>query len=227
MISLLCPTRERADQFRASCHSLYETAIAIPPAGKTAPRFEVLAYIDDDDPQVNQYMQVASQYWFVRLIPGSRHGYQGLHSYYNELARRAKGDHLLLWNDDARMLTRGWNQTIAEQLDPQVPAVGSFDGPDYALFPVVTRAFYETLGHFSLSPHCDGWVQEVAKAAGCIVDLSEIRVEHLRDELDDDTKRDGERVQLEVSSPAFFGAEMTLARFQDTQRIREALQVST
>jgi hypothetical protein len=39
-------------------------------------------------------------------------GYDSLHEYYNELASKATGDWLMLWNDDAVMETEGWDEKI-------------------------------------------------------------------------------------------------------------------
>lgn len=201
MISVLMPSRGRPDHYRDSILSLFATASDL---------VQVITYLDDDDPTTSLYPRFDSpaQQLVPRVIVGPRHGYEQLHEMVNQLATVATGTHFMLWNDDARMTTSGWDDLIREKLDARSLLVGSFDGLDYALFPVVTWSFHEALGHFSLSPHCDSYVMEVAKAAGCVVDLSEISVSHLRATLDDETKRDGERAQVESTSPAFFTEEM-------------------
>jgi hypothetical protein len=214
VISVLCPSRGRERELQAALTSLNATAAS-------ARDLELLIRLDNDDPELRWYTRVVFENQHLTI--GPREGYANLHRYYNELAADAHGDYLLLWNDDARMLTPGWDSIVRDALDPTIPAVGSFDGPDYALFPIVTRAFYEALGHFSLSPHCDGWVQEVAKAAGCFTHLPGVTVEHLRDELDDETKREGTTAQQTLTSAAFYSDEMVALRSADAEKVKAAL----
>lgn len=159
----------------------------------------------------------------MHVLRGPRHGYEGLHLYYNEMAETARGSYLLLWNDDARMLTSHWDSRI-EELDPDRPFVATLGGADHP-FPVVSRAFYRTLGHFSLAPHCDTWVCEVAKAAGCMVNV-DIAITHLRDELDDETKRDGDRAQREVTLPLMALPKTQALLEADIEKLRAALGVA-
>lgn len=216
MISVLCPTRGRPERFAASMDSFYQTTLAFTESLSPAENCEVLARFDKEDPTADDYGDL----WFLEMLEGERHGYEQLHLYYNELAELATGDYLLLWNDDARMVTRGWNEQVAK-LDPTVPFVATPGGGDHP-FPLISRALYETLGHFSLAPHCDTWLCEIGKAAGCMVSV-DYEIEHLRDELDDETKRDGERAQREVTLPLMETEEVKRLLAEDVDRVRLAL----
>ena len=99
MISVLVPSRERPELLARSLDSLGEGDL------------EVLVRVDEDDPRLEGYSR------FPGLIVGPRHGYRRLNHYYNELAERARGDWLLLWNDDSFMETPDW-----------IDIVRSFDG---------------------------------------------------------------------------------------------------
>lgn len=217
MISVLLPTRGRLEFARRALMSLQNR-------GSRGARSEFLVRVDGDDsfsPGDYRYGLPGAS-----VLIEERHGYERLHLYYNELAEFARGEWLLLWNDDARMRTPGWDKRVREALNPSVPAVGGFDGADYALFPVVTHAFYEALGHFSQSPHCDSYIVEVARQAGCFVPIDGVQVDHLRDTLDDETKREGERAQVEVTSPAFYSPEMSSLIVAAAEKVRAAMAVA-
>jgi hypothetical protein len=203
MISVLVPSRERPDVLRNSIESLGEGD------------FEVLVRVDDDDPRLDAYAEIPG------VVRGTPHGYGGLHHYYDELAERARGDWLFLWNDDCIMETRDW-----------IDVVRSFDGKmavlnprtnhenwdiDMNVFPIFPRKMFELMGHFSLSPHNDSWVEFVARDAGIMFRVP-ISILHDRADLtgnnDDDVyaRRRLEREQ-------FHAPEMATARARDADAI--------
>ncbi len=154
-ISVLLPSRHRPESLRESVASLLDLA-------QEPGRVEVLVAADPDDPATKQaVISVAARCW----VAPERFGYHRFHEYINRLADLAQGDWLFLWNDDARMLTEGWDARIRE-----APAGVLWprhnDSPFLNVFPVVHRRFVELTGHFSLSNHADSWVQDVAQAAG-------------------------------------------------------------
>jgi hypothetical protein len=89
-------------------------------------------------------------------------GYGGFHVYANELAARATGDWLFLWNDDALMRTDGWDDVIRAYEPRQVLSARNNHAEGIVAFPIVPRIFVEALGHFSLNPHTDTWWQYLA-----------------------------------------------------------------
>lgn len=202
MISVLVPSRGRPELLRASLESLGEGD------------FEILVHLDDDDPELSEYLSIPTTYTII----GKRYGYKGLHHYINTLCRVAYGDWLMLWNDDAVMDTPGWADKLHQ---PTKPEVINFDHQDdQNLFPLVSRQMYEAMGHFSLSTHNDSWVQDIANEVGIHTYIPGVRVIHLRDGLDDETKRESQSAYA-TTSPEY----NTLASFrkQDANKIRRLL----
>lgn len=205
IVSVLLPSRGRPELLNNSIASL----------GKG--NFEVLIRYDDDD----KTMPLKTTKKNVRQIKGERVGYANFHLMINELAEQAKGDWLLLWNDDAVMKTTNWVDIIS-RFDSKKPRVlNFFDTEDSQnnLFPIMSRAMYEAIGHFSLSTHCDTWALDIANGTGTHVKVEGIKAEHIRDSLDDATKQDTQAVYA-TSSPQYFSKEMKLLRDADMVKIR-------
>jgi len=202
MISVLIPSRGRPELLRESIDSL------------GVGDFEILVYVDRDDPYLTEYMQVPTTYTLV----GKRHGYEGLQHYINDLCKIATGDWLFLWNDDAIMNTIGWWQKVHQ---PDRPEVINFDSNLINnLFPLVSRQMYEAMGHFSLSPHNDSWVQDIANKLGIHTHVPGVEVYHRRMELNDKTKFETQSAYA-TTSPAYDG--MWELRDKDAEKIMEVL----
>ena len=92
MISVLVPSRQRPDLLARSIESLGDGDI------------EALVRVDEDDPRLEDYLALPD----VEVVVGPHHGYAALQHYYNELAHRARGDWLFLWNDDCLMQGDDW-----------------------------------------------------------------------------------------------------------------------
>ena len=173
MISLLCPTRGRAASLVVSVNGLLDLA-------DTPSEVEVLVATDPDDTGI----YVGGDYGdggkvWVWQAP-ERYGYARLHEYYNALASIASGEWLMIWNDDARMITPGWDTVIAAQ-PPGVLWMKANHCGGGNLFPAWPRAWSEALGHVSLVPHCDMWIQHIGQALGC---QRQVPVEILHDRKD-------------------------------------------
>jgi glycosyltransferase involved in cell wall biosynthesis len=208
LISVLLPSRGRPEALAESVGSLRHLA--------TDPdRVEVLVASDDDDPPTDR----AARALGARSLVGPRWGYPRLQMYVNALAHHANGTWLLLWNDDARMLTKGWDERVAEA-EPGVLWPSHNDSPMLNIFPVVHRRLVELLGHFSLSAHCDSWVQDVAQAVG-IHHRIPVGILHDRFDLtgghDDQTYRDA---QAGYRTADYHSPEMSAARQRDIETLR-------
>lgn len=175
MISVICPSRERADLLEKSLGSL----------GKG---HELLVRVDNDDPQLEQYRRIPG----IKLTVGERLGYERLNEYINELSTLSTGDWLFLWNDDAVMETPDWETFITQ--DPTKPAVLNPHIPLHNYFPLISRPFYEALGHYSVSPNSDSYVAEIARELGIEYYIEEIEINHLRGSLNDPTEENSLRV---------------------------------
>lgn len=156
-ISVLFPSRGRPESLIAAVNSLRHNASS--PAA-----VEILVAADPDDPATVEAAKVAKAWWWTAP---ERYGYARLHEYYNRLAAEAHGDWLLLWNDDATMLTQGWDQVIAAQ-DPAILWLGANHAPGACMFPAWPKAWTDATGHVSLSPHNDTWLQWLGQSLGLI-----------------------------------------------------------
>jgi Glycosyl transferase family 2 len=207
MISVLVPSRERPELLARSIDSLGEGEL------------EVLVRVDEDDPCLGRYAR------FPGVMVGARHGYGGLHHYYNELAGRAQGDWLFLWNDDCIMETRDW-----------IDVVRSYDGRmavlnpntnhdnweiDMNVFPILPRKMFELMGHLSLSLHNDSWVEFVGRAAGIMTRVP-ITILHDRADLTGNND-DGVYASRRREREHFLSRKMARARKRDVRAIREYL----
>ncbi|MFB4265322.1 glycosyltransferase family 2 protein [Nonomuraea sp. GTA35] len=154
-ISVLLPSRGRPQ-------ALHESVASLRTLTDKPRRVEVLVAADPDD---HDTIAAAEAIDATVWVAPRRYGYAHLHRYVNALAELASGDWLLLWNDDARMLTTGWDSRTVEA--PHGVLWPAHNGSPYLnVFPIVHARLVAMWGHFSLSPHCDSWVQDIADAAG-------------------------------------------------------------
>lgn len=156
MISVLCPSRDRPQLLRRSVASLRDLATS---------HVEILVAADDDDPAT---VRAAGELG-VRVVVFRRAGYARLYEYYQRLAELALGDWLLIWNDDAVMTTRYWDEAI-HALPPEV-LVADLESPHSPLccFPAVRRQAVDALGRFCTdNPHVDTFWQDAGRAANTI-----------------------------------------------------------
>jgi hypothetical protein len=206
MISVLLPSRGRPGPLADSVASLRDRA-------DDPHQIEVLVAADEDDPAT---IDTARTLGAVTAV-SPRHGYTQMHLYINALAGQANGDWLLLWNDDARMLTPGWDTRVYMAPKAAVLWPSTNNGPHLNVFPLVARRMVEILGHFSLASHCDSWVQDVAHAAGL---QRRIGVDILHDRCDltgghnDQTWRES---QAGYRTGAYHSPEMVDLRCRDVE----------
>lgn len=211
MISVLLPSRGRPSSLADSIGSLRVMA-------DDPDQLEILVAADPDDPDT---AEAAERSRAACWVAPTRYGYHQLERYVNHLAAVASGEWLLLWNDDARMLTAGWDARIAEAPHGVLwPAHN--DSPMLNIFPVVHRSIVDVLGHFSLSPHCDSWVQDVATAVGAHHRIV-VTVLHDRHDLtgghNDQTWRDA---QAGYRTADYHSLPMQAARARDIEALRAA-----
>lgn len=148
MISVLLPSRGRPKALTETVEGLLDLA-------DRPGSIQILIAADPDDPDTH----AVDLPWQAAMWTASeRYGYPQLHEYVNRLAQRADGDWLMLWNDDARMLTPGWDSIVNWQ-EPGVLWPHSNDIETCNTFPIWPTVWTREIGHVSLSPHCDSWIQ--------------------------------------------------------------------
>jgi hypothetical protein len=190
LASLLLPTRGRPAELVQSLRSVRDTV-------DDPSRVEVIVWADDDDAATHREIDSiasgkhpglgsliksdpvawnrdklppAGQLQVYPIVGPRGRGYADLHRFYNVMANHAGGSWLILWNDDARMVTPGWDSRLAAVPDDGKPAYLWFtekrSGRELDWFPGVHRSFVWGLpggavGHFSQSAHNDTYLREV------------------------------------------------------------------
>jgi hypothetical protein len=209
-VSIILPTRGRPQALARSIDSLRQTAVS--------DSFEILLRVDEDDAEtIDRFVGPRC----CRAWVGERYGYRGLHRYVNELCEIAFGEWLFLWNDDALMQTKGWDEIIARYtsrfllLNPDSNHHNHASGN--SIFPIIPRAWFERLGHCSLSNHNNTWVELVAQRLGIFEDVP-IQILHDRCDLtggnDDLTAH-----QREFTTSEFFGPAVQAGIARDAQNL--------
>jgi hypothetical protein len=213
VISVLIPTRSRPTNLRASIASCY--ALANHPE-----RVEVMVGVDGDDPLLSQVL-AACDGWSIKILRApKRYGYKHLYEYFNRLAAASKGAWLINWNDDAEMLTQGWDDLLCDAPEVAVQFLrrDEIKEADPTL-PVTSRNIFEAMGHLSLNGHCDAWISDVSYWAGCQVVRNDIAFRHHC--LADQTAR--ERCD---DMPWFKGPEQTALRAKDIEAVKVLVERS-
>lgn len=222
MISVLLPSRGRLSSLLASVTSLL--ALAAEPDG-----VEVLVAGDPDDVESIPagWLVHGEPHQVMAWIAPRRYGYFGMHRYVNFLASQASGDWLMLWNDDARMMTAGWDGAV-HSLAPEAvlwPTANHAEGGN--LFPVWPKAWVDAVGYVSRSPNCDVWVSEIGRRLGREVRIG-VHVLHDRADVtgghDDQTYAEGRALMGAGNDPVYDSRENRLARAHDIRVLRSLLE---
>lgn len=194
MISIIVPSRGRPDELLTSLNSL----------GLDKHELEALVWLDSDDPQLGRYQELLGSNPKVKLFIKERVGYIKFHLMLNFLSQQAKYDWIFEFNDDAYMDNPDWFRIFEDFVkkfkpatEPVVIDIWSQGVIVNNLFPIVSRAYIDILGHFALTPNCDDWVRIVARG-NISHDLLGIKPKHrkyggeniLKDETYDEVERD-------------------------------------
>ncbi len=215
IISVLLPSRARPESLAASIASLRDLAAE-------PERIEILVAADPDDTAT----QAAAKKLKAKLtVAPERYGYSRLHEYINALAAKAKGRWLLLWNDDALMRTEGWDTEIRRREHADIAVLWprtNHPDPHVNVFPIVAAKAIKAIGHFSMSPHCDSWVQDLGRLTG-LMEPVDVEILHDRFDLtgghDDDLHRENTGA---YRTAEYHAPEMAAARQADAEKIRAA-----
>lgn len=177
IISILSPTRQRPQLAYRFAKSVMDTAVDLS-------RVELLFYVDDDDPCLEEYRQMISKTPF-QLVVGKpiRVG-----PAWNILARKCKGDYLMMGNDDLVSITPGWDNILCKEIkiyDDEIFCAwfdDNLNGKKHCAFPIVSRRWVETIGYFM--PECfsfffpDTWLEDLGKRVKRLHYISSAVFEH-------------------------------------------------
>jgi len=164
-VTFLCPTRGHPKEFQQSMESLLELA--------HSENYEVLTYLDDDDP--SDYPSL----WHVTYIKGPRFGYPRLHEAIAKfLIPNALGRWLFVWNDNATMRTRWWDQILEEREDNAIlnPDSNRSHQTGINTFPIIPREWVKLVG-WAKNGANDTWFQVIGQMLGKHINVP-ITVEH-------------------------------------------------
>ena len=226
-ISILLPTRGRTEMLDDSLTSLVDLA-------RHPENIELLLMFDDDDDvsftwfQENIQSKIEDVGATFTCWKTSRLGYENLHQYVNWLASKAKGRWLMFWNDDAKMLTKNWDDHIRNVTAFRVLRMPTHNEHPYAIFPIVPAEWYEIFGYLSLHQLSDAWISQIAYMTD-IVENIPVEVLHDRHDLTGNNKDDTfeERVILEgkPSDPRDFNhITNRQRRMSDAQKLSKVLE---
>lgn len=157
-LSVLVPSRARAEHLKLSLDSL----------GLEPNNLEALLWLDDDDLQLKRYQELFADDKRIKIFIKPRVGYRYFHDMLNFLAGEANSDWLFLWNDDSYMDGPEWYKTFAEHadlIDPKEEVV-VFNiwgqGSDDNSFPIISKKYFELLGHFAPTAYSNLYIQRIA-----------------------------------------------------------------
>jgi hypothetical protein len=173
IISLLTPTRNRA----LKCKRYLASALDL---ADDSTRVELLFYVDEDDPQMPDYLKMKEDIRVPSLKLDVIVGHQiTVSKAWNLLASKAQGDVLCMGNDDLIYDRLGWDTALERAVTPIKHGIwcawfndGGANSFQWPTFPMISRAYYETLGYFAPDVgfkffYNDTWVGEVSKHANC------------------------------------------------------------
>lgn len=184
LVSILFPTRGRPEGLCKAVDSLWSLC-------RDKSLMEIIYWADDDDqPTVDLLRRLHSvpdlHIWGF-VCPRGR-GYHDMHHWVNEMAQKARGDWLIIWNDDAVMRTQDWDQVLLGCSPDSFNWHGAEDviclvaktinHPGAAGFFFLRRKVVEILGQFSRIPHNDTWVTTLMRSVDSLYNVDAILIEH-------------------------------------------------
>ena len=155
-------------------------------------------------------------------------GYAGLNRYYNHLAKSTSADWLFVWNDDAVMETKGWDQVIAQYTGEfKLLKVHTHNDHPYSIFPIMPRAWYDLMNHLSRHQMIDAELSQLAFLLD-IMQVIEVDVVHNQVELTKDATdplKPKVRLEGDPTNPIdFHNPHVSAQRYQDCNIIADYMQ---
>jgi len=224
IISVLLPTRGRKEVLLNSLKTLFDKA-------SNSKRVELLLGVDEDDTDTQEYIKTTvAEYLQEKQVECKASvfkplGYENLNTYVNTLANSATGEWLFFWNDDALMVTEGWDDII-ESYNGQFKLLApkdNHDGHPYAILPILPRDWFTLMDHLSQNAQNDAWLSHIAY----MLDIFErIDIEFIHDRADitgnndDETFQKRKYMEGNPSDPRDFGhPDMQNARVRSAFKI--------
>lgn len=152
---------------------------------------EFIYWADDDDLPTVQVLRrlhdIPDLHIRGFVCPRGR-GYHDMHHWVNAMAQKARGDWLIIWNDDAVMKTQDWDQVLLgcspdsfiwHGVEDVICLVAkTINHPGATGFFFLRRKVVEILGQFSRIPHNDTWVTTLMRSVDSLYNIDAIAIEH-------------------------------------------------
>ena len=223
-VSIILPTRGRASgALQKSLKSLLDNA-------SDPSTVEIMLGVDEDDQETIEWINKEAGDFVKPYGFGCKAkmfkplGYSKLNVYVNLLCHASTGEWLFLWNDDALMQTKGWDDTVREN-DGQFKLLSPKDNHDhpFAIFPIIPADWFVLCDAWSINAQNDTWVSVIARMNG-IYEKIDIEILHDRADLTggNDDKTFADRVYKEGNpeDPEDFNhPNMTQARMHHASKI--------
>jgi glycosyl transferase/beta-hydroxylase protein BlmF len=234
MISILTPSRERIHRLGYFIESALTTANA-----RGGDNVELLFYVDEDDPERALYERLnVSPH--IKVIVGPP---ESVSKTWNVLAKEAKGDILMMGNDDQVFHTKNWPEKLYNEVAKYEDDIyvawfeDGINGAKHCAFPIVSRKWYETLGYFTPGVfnfgYNDTWIFDLGIRVKRCHFIPDIYVEHQHFTANksayDNTyarNRTQERGNL-YQLDAVIWSETEKQRAQDAQKLRKVMHGHT
>ena len=235
-LSLLCPTRERPALAARYAQSVSNTALY-------PERCEVLFYVDNDDPKLENYIQIfdtvreSSSLARVGLITGPR---KSVSISWNDLASQSEGDILIMGNDDVVFITKGWDVRLEQEAAKYEDDIyclffqdTEHNNPTFCAFPMVSRKWYETLGYFTPGvfnfQYCDTWISDLAERIKRKRKISDVTMEHRhwktkKGQADATQEHDIARYTLKTDGLIYNRPDMVARRAEDAKKLQAVMK---
>jgi hypothetical protein len=176
-IAVMLPTRGGSQSLTNSIQSIITTA-------RTLDRIVFVFALDRDDTDGIEYFQNTMSEWLdskdinYSAILFNRLGYTAINEYYNHMASQVSADWYFIWNDDAVMNTKAWDDVIRQcNGEFKLLKVHTHRDHPYSIFPIVPHKWLELLGYLSRHQMIDAELSQAAYMLD-IMKIVEIDVTH-------------------------------------------------
>ena len=180
-ISILIPTRERVLKFERFLNSIVKNTLKLE-------RCEILVLIDNDDPELNKYLDLVSKFRKKNLEINVYHENLSTHAKRNNfLAKHSLGEILFPANDDMIFITKSWDKFLDIEFSKNLKKkpfclwVNSGNKYPYLFchFPIVNRKWYKSLGYVGCELfnfwYLDTWICDLAKRSKLFIYSNKIK----------------------------------------------------